>query len=85
MIEENEFDKIFASFCEEFIFYDCRKVEEVKPDVPGCHGIAHCWYNTYPNKKMALNAILFTDFLLRLKPLEKLEEKENGQAQNADS
>lgn len=85
LIEENEFDKIFASFCEEFIFYDCRKVEEVKPDVPGRHGIAHCWYNTYPNKKMALNAILFTDFLLRLKPLEKLEEKENGQAQNADS
>ena len=41
--------------------------------------------HTYPNKKMALNAILFTDFLLRLKPLEKLEEKENGQAQNADS
>ena len=30
LIEENEFDKIFASFCEEFIFYDCRKVEEVK-------------------------------------------------------
>ena len=85
LIEENEFDKIFASFCEEFIFYDCRKVEEVKPDVPGRHGIAHCWYNTYPNKKMALNAILFTDFLLRLKPLEKLEEKENGQAQNANS
>lgn len=74
LIEENKFDKIFSSFCEECIFYDCRKVEEVKPDVPGRHGIAHCWYNTYPNKKMALNAILFTDFLLRLKPLEKLEE-----------
>ena len=84
LIEENEFDKIFSSFCEEFIFYDCRKVEEVKPDVPGRHGIAHCWYNTYPNKKMALNAILFTDFLLRLKSLEKLEEKENGQAQDAN-
>lgn len=35
LIEENEFDKIFASFCEEFIFYDCRKVEEVKPDSSG--------------------------------------------------
>lgn len=33
---------------------------------------------------MALNAILFTDFLLRLKPLEKMEEKENGQTQDAD-
>lgn len=80
LIEENEFDKIFASFCEEFIFYDCRKAEDVKPDVPGRHGIAHCWYNTYPSRKMALNAILFTDFLLRLKPLEKMEEEIDGQA-----
>lgn len=78
LIEENEFDKIFASFCEEFIFYDCRKAEDVKPDVPGRHGIAHCWYDTYPNRKMALNAILFTDFLLGLKPLEKTEENDNG-------
>lgn len=73
LIEENEFDKIFSSFCEEFIFYNCTKPEDVKPDVPGRHGIAHCWYDTYPNRKMALNAILFTDFLLGLKPLEKTE------------
>lgn len=77
LIEENEFDKIFSSFCEEFIFYNCTKAEDVKPDVPGRNSIAHCWYDTYPNRKMALNAILFTDFLLRLKPLEKTEE-ENG-------
>lgn len=74
LIEENEFDKIFSSFCEEFIFYNCMKPEEVKPDVPGRHGIAHCWYNTYPNRKVALNAILFTDFLLRLKPLDETEK-----------
>ena len=77
LIEENEFSKIFSSFCNEFIFYDCRKPEEIKPDVPGRHGIAHCWYNTYPNRKMALNAVLFTDFLLRLKPLDKVEETDN--------
>ena len=68
LIEGNEFDKIFSSFCEEFIFYNCTKPEDVKPDVPGRHGIAHCWYNTYPSRKMALNAILFTDLLLGLKP-----------------
>ena len=78
LIEENEFDKIFSSFCEEFIFYNCTKPEEVKPDVPGRHGIAHCWYDTYPNRKMVLNAILFTDFLLGLKPLEETEEETNG-------
>lgn len=71
LIEENEFDKIFASFCDEFIFYNCTKPDEVKSDVPGRHSIAHCWYDTYPNRKMALNAILFTDFLLELKPIEK--------------
>lgn len=78
LIEENEFDKVFSSFCEEFIFYNCTKPEDVKPDVPGRHGIAHCWYDTYPNRKMALNAILFTDFLLGLKPLENTEEETNG-------
>lgn len=71
LIEENEFDKIFSSFCDEFIFYNCTRPEEVKADVPGRHSIAHCWYDTYPNRKMALNAILFTDFLLGLKPIEK--------------
>lgn len=79
LIEGNEFDEIFSSFCEEFIFYDCKKAEEVKPDVPGRHGIAHCWYNTYPNRKVALNSILFTDFLLKLKPLDNAEAKENGE------
>lgn len=71
LIEENEFDKIFSSFCDEFIFYNCIKPEDVKSDVPGRHGIAHGWYDTYPNRKMALNAIIFTDFLLELKPIEK--------------
>ncbi len=75
LIEENEFNKIFESFCDEFIFYNCKKPEDVKPDVPGRHAIAHCWYDTYPNRKVALNAILFTDFLLRLKPLDRQEER----------
>lgn len=79
LIEKNEFDKIYSSFCNEFIFYDCNRPEDVKPDVPGRHGIVHSWYNAYPNRKMALNAILFTDFLIRLEPLEKEEVKNNGQ------
>ena len=78
LIERNEFEQIFASFCEEFIFYKCNDASEVKPDVPGRHSIAHCWYDKYPGRKMALNAILFTDFLLELKPLDKTEENNNG-------
>lgn len=71
LIKQNDFDEIFSSFCEEFIFYNCTRIEEVKADVPGRHCIAHGWYNTYPNRKVALNAIIFTDFLIQLEPLEK--------------
>lgn len=70
LINDNEYKDIFASFCNDFIFYTCTAQEEFKEDVPGRHGIAHSWYTKYPSKKMALNAILFTDFLLNLKPLE---------------
>ena len=69
LIESNNFDNIVKSFCDEFILYDCRKPEQVKDDVPGRHGIAHTWFNKYPNQKTALNAILFTDFLLKLEPI----------------
>ena len=48
----------------------------MKEDVPGRHGIAHCWYNKYPTKKAALNAILFTDFLLNLQAREETEEED---------
>lgn len=73
LIEINNFGEIFSSYCEEFIFYNCTKPEDVKPDVPGRHEIAHSWYDKYPNRKIALNAILFTDFLLKLEPLPQQE------------
>lgn len=71
LIEENKLDCIFSSFCDEFILYQCRAPEEVKGDVPRRHAIAHCWYDKYPNRKVALNAIIFTDFLLKLEPLDQ--------------
>lgn len=73
LVEDNGYDEVFYSFCDEFIFYNCKSPEEVKEDVPGRHSIAHCWYNKYPTKKAALNAILFTDFLLNLQPTEETE------------
>ena len=79
LIEENGYDEIFTSFSTEFIYYTCDKIEDVKPDVPGRHGIVHGWYTNYPTRKAALNAILFTDFLLNFKPLEKEEETAHGQ------
>lgn len=70
LIDENDGCEELKSFCTEFIFYDCKKKEDVKQDVPGRHGIAHSWYSKYPNQKMALNAILFTDCLLNLNSIQ---------------
>lgn len=63
--------KYLHLFCDEVIFYNCAKLDEVKLDVSGWHGIAHCWYDTYSNRKKALNTILFTDFVFELKSIEK--------------
>lgn len=71
LIEQNEYSEIFKSYFDEFIMYQCYKPEEVKEDVPGRNGVAHGWYTKYPSKKTALNAILFTDFLLALEPLQE--------------
>ena len=66
LIAENGYEEIVGSFCKDFIFYDCYTKDDVKPDVPGRHSICHAWYDKYPNRKTALNAILFTDLLLKL-------------------
>lgn len=69
--EENNNGESIKKFCNDFIFYDCCKIDDVKEDVPGRHGIAHSWYEKYPSRKTALNAIIFTDFLLSLRPITK--------------
>lgn len=48
------------SFLKEFVFYDCRKEADIKPDAPGRHSAAHGWHKDYPTRKVALNAILVT-------------------------
>ena len=67
--DENENRACIKAFCDDFVFYDCPNIAYVKDDVPGRHGIAHSWYKQYPSKKTALNAIIFTDFLIGLKPI----------------
>lgn len=71
LVSENEYPRILSTFYEEFIMYQCYGVKDYIPDVPGRNAIAHGWLPEYPSRKAALNAILFTDFLLHL---DKLEE-----------
>ena len=71
LTSQNNYLEIFKSYYDDFIMYDCNSLEETIADVPGRHSAAHSFYETYPTRKAALNAILFTDFLLRLKPLEE--------------
>lgn len=81
LIEQNELDELFQSFFDEYIMYDCTSAEQVKEDVPGRNSSAHSWYNKYPSRKAALNAILFTDLLLKLEPIvDETEEIENANA-----
>lgn len=64
LMTQREFSETYSHFFDEYIYYPCSKVEEVKEDVPGRHGIAHSWYTKYPSKKEALNAIFLTDALI---------------------
>ena len=73
LISQTDYDALFVSFFDEYIMYDCRSVAEVKEDVPGRNSSAHSWYSKYPSRKAGLNAILFTDFLINLEPLEEIE------------
>ena len=67
LVEENQSSSTISAFYDTCVMYPCHSPEEAKPDVPGRHAVAHGWFERYPTKKAALNAILFTDFLLRLK------------------
>lgn len=69
LISNDDHNQVFADFFDEYIMYDCRSEAEVKADVPGRNSSSHSFYNKYPSRKAALNAILFTDFLVKLKSL----------------
>lgn len=71
IVEQNNYLEIFKSYYDDFIMYNCNSSADTIVDVPGRHSAAHSFYESYPTRKAALNAILFTDFLLRLKPLEE--------------
>ena len=74
LVVENGYEEIVGDFYNKLIIKTCYSVEETNVDIPNRHGVAHSWYRKYPNKKASLNAILLTDFIINLKPIEQLEE-----------
>ncbi len=66
LVSQSEYNEMVQSFFDEYIMYECRSEDDVKEDVPGRNSSAHSYYRKYPSRKAALNAIIFTDFLLRI-------------------
>lgn len=70
LIDENDYEVIFSDFYENLIVSQCDTVDDVKEGVPNRNGVSHSKYKKYPNKKASLNAILLTDFIIKLEPLD---------------
>lgn len=73
LVDENGFDDVFSDFYNNLIIATCYSKDDVIEGVPNRHGVAHSWYVKYPTKKAALNAILLTDFIIKLEPTHKSE------------
>lgn len=73
LTSSNNYDKIFSSYFNDFIVSQCNKVSDVVEGVPNRHSTSHSWYVKYPTKKAALNAILLTDYIIKLEPTHKNE------------
>lgn len=71
LVERNNYKEIFSDYYRSYIMRDCNSPSEVIQGVPGRHGVAHGWYLESPSKKSALNAILLTDFIIKLDPIEQ--------------
>lgn len=73
LVSQSEYYEMLQSFFDEYIMYECRSEDDVKEDVPGRNSSAHSYYRKYPSRKAALNAIIFTDFLLALPQFEMMQ------------
>jgi hypothetical protein len=66
IVAEANAPEVISKFHNEYIWGDCCSVNDVIDGIPGRHAIAHGWLieYKYPSRKTALNAILFTNFLM---------------------
>ena len=84
LIVVNDLPQIISEFFDKYIMYDCHNSNEVITNVPGRNAISHGWDSTYAKRKTALNAILFTYFLLNLNQVQDVNE-ENLQHQRTSA
>lgn len=68
LIDTNDFETIFFEYVNDYIISQCNTNDDVIDGVPNRNGVSHSKYNKYPSKKASLNAILITDFIIKLKP-----------------
>ena len=67
IIEENNLSEYIFSYYIKGVLNNCRSSYDIQEGIPGRHAYCHGWHKEYPKKKVALNAIIITDFLLCLK------------------
>ena len=70
LLDNNDIPKVIDRFFDSFLMGTCYSISEISTEYPKRDAVAHGWFENYPTRKMALNAILFTDFLLRLESIE---------------
>ena len=75
LLDNNDIPSIIDRFYDSFLMGTCYSVSEISTEYPKRDAVAHGWFEKYPTRKMALNAILFTDFLLKLEAVESKEGK----------
>lgn len=66
MLPQNNDKEKFFNYLDKEVLYQCNKLEDIRDESPGRNELMHGWYNNYPSRKKALNAIIMTDFILSL-------------------
>lgn len=66
LLPQNNDKEKFFNYLDKEVLYQCNKLEDIRDESPGRNELMHGWYNNYPSRKKALNAIIMTDFILSL-------------------
>lgn len=74
LTDYNDMPDIINQFYSNFIMGTCYSLSESSMEYPKRNAVSHGWFEKYPTRKMALNAILFTDLLLSLDVIKTGEE-----------